>query len=258
MSVAPVVLTDLSLSSTAGTVAMSKRQNDMNSPAFIRAAALAVLFGIAMAPQSSVAGELSSKSTQKEPPAALDASIRKLLSPQAVQVLDDGKPVFEFWFCSEVPASAKPESIAKALDALKPVTLVGAVAVSGKQQRTYRDTDLAEGVYTMRFSLQPQDGDHLGSADYPYFLALVPAKLDTKPDSFANYTAMVKASGKETSSGHPIVLSLRPTSDGETPKLLEPAAEHKSVRVKLNAKPAGSDAAVPLVFEIVVKGKAKG
>ncbi|MBI3875815.1 MAG: hypothetical protein HY300_07630 [Verrucomicrobia bacterium] len=229
----------------------------MNSSAFIRAISAAALALVFITTQS-IAGELSTTVTKKEPPAALDASIRKLLSPQAVQVLEDGKPVLEFWFCSEVAASAKPESVAKALDALKPVTLAGAVAVSGKQQRTYRDTDLAEGVYTMRFSLQPQDGDHLGSADYPYFLALIPAKLDTKPDSFANYTAMVKASGKETSSGHPIVFSLRPTSDGEAPKLLEPAAEHKSVRVKLNAKPAGGDATVPLVFEIVVKGKAKG
>jgi len=200
--------------------------------------------------------ELTAKLTAKEPPAVLDASIRKLLAPQAVQVLDGGSPVFEFWFCAEVAVSAKPQSPAQALAAFKPVALVGAVSVTGKQHRTYRDTELPEGVYTMRFSLQPEDGDHLGTADFPYFVVLIPAKTDTKPDAFTAYPAMVKASGREAPGGHPLILSLRPTTEGETPKLLEPTAGHKSVRVKATLKPADA-AAAPASFEVVVKGKGK-
>jgi hypothetical protein len=246
----------LSSGSTLGTVAASKHQRDMNLKPNLRPRfALAVSLLAFVLPAA--AAELLAKTTAKAPPAALDPAIRSLLAPEAVQVTDGGATLFEFWFCAEVPAGAKPESATKALDALKPITLVGAVAVIGKQHRTYRDTELPEGLYTMRFSLQPQDGDHLGTADFPYFLVLVPAKLDPKPDAFANYTQLVKASGREAPGGHPFILSLRPTSEGETPKLLEPAPEHKSVRVKAMLKPVGAAQPVPAIFEVVVKGKGK-
>lgn len=216
---------------------------------------LAALVFLGFAGKSDSA-ELTAKLTTKEPPAALDASIRKLLAPQAVQVFDGDSTVFEFWFCAEVPVSEKPQSPAQALAGFKPVSLVGAVSITGKQHRTYRDTELPEGVYTMRFSLQPEDGDHLGTADFPYFVVLIPAKTDTKPDAFTAYPAMVKASGREAPGGHPLILSLRPTTDGETPKLLEPTAGHKSVRVKATLKPA-SEAGAPACFEVVIKGKGK-
>jgi hypothetical protein len=107
----------------------------------------------------------------------------------------------------------------------------------------------------MRFALQPQDGNHLGSAEFLYFAVLVPAKLDTKPDGIADYKALVKASSKETATDHPVILSLRPPSstDGDVPKLCEPAAEHKSVRVKIPAKLG--DEKTALVFEVVYEGK---
>lgn len=202
------------------------------------------------------AAELALKLVEKEPPKELDASIRAKLQNKAVQLLDGDKAVCEFWFSAEIPLQAKPASLAGALDTVKQTTLLGAVAVL-KAQRDYKDNELAGGIYTMRFGLQPQDGDHLGTAEYPYFAVLVPAKLDTRPDGLTDYKPLVKASGKETATGHPVVLSLRPASSagGELPKLNEPAPEHKSVRVKLPAKAGGEKTS--LVFELVYQGVAK-
>jgi hypothetical protein len=204
------------------------------------------------------AADLALKVADKEPPKELDASIRAKLQNKAVQLLDGDKPIFEFWWAAEVPLQSKPASLAKALDAVKPAILLGAVSLP-KAQRDYRDDELAAGVYTMRFALQPQDGNHLGSAEFLYFAVLVPAKLDTKPDGIADYKALVKASSKETSTEHPVVLSLRPASseEGELPKLNDPAPEHKSIRVKVPAKVAGSDQKTDLVFEVVYQGVAK-
>jgi len=98
---------------------------------------------------------------EKEPPKDIDASIRAKLQSQAVQLLDGEKPAYEFWLCSEIPLQSKPASTAKALDAVKETTLLGAVSVA-TAKRDYRDDELPAGVYTMRFVLQPQDGDHLG------------------------------------------------------------------------------------------------
>lgn len=207
---------------------------------------------------SSSAAELTLKVIDKEPPKELDASIRQALQSEAIQLGDGEKPAYEFWLRTEIPLQAKPASVAKALDAVKQATLLGVVSVP-KPARDYRDDTLAAGVYTLRFALQPQDGNHLGTSEFLYFAVLVPAKLDTKLDGIADYKALVKASSKETSTDHPIVLGLRPVSsdEGELPKLNEPAPEHKSVRVKLLAKAPDSDQKASIVFELVYQGMGK-
>ena len=209
---------------------------------------------LVMAAATGSAASLTLKVVDKEPPKELDASIATKLQKTAVQLLDGDKPAYEFWFAAELPLTAKPASPAKALDAVKQATLLGAVSIP-KALRDYRDDELTAGIYTMRLALQPQDGNHLGTAEFSYFAALIPAKLDTKPDGIADYKALVKASSKETATDHPVILSLRPPSstDGDAPKLCEPAAEHKSVRVKVPARLG--DEKTALVFEVVYEGK---
>jgi hypothetical protein len=206
---------------------------------------------------SAWAADLTLTVADKEPPKELAPSIRASLQTKAVQLLSGDKPALEFWFAAEVPLTAKPSSAAKALEAVKPATLLGAVVVP-KARRDYRDDELAAGAFTMRFALQPQDGNHLGTADYTYFAVLVPAKLDTKPDGITDYKTLVKTSSKETSTEHPVILSLRParSEEGEFPAQNDPAPEHKSVRVKLPAKLASSGEKTSLVFEVVYEGKA--
>jgi len=212
---------------------------------------LAIALWVRLANNSNAA-DFSLKLADKEPPKQISEAIRKMLPAKAVQLLGGDAPVFEFWFCSEIPLKSKPSAADKALDALQDTTLLGAVAV-GNGRRDYKDNQISPGVYTMRFGLQPQDGDHLGSAEYNYFAVLIPAASDTQPNGFATAKAMAKASGKDTASNHPVVLSLRPTSAaGDAPTLNEPAAEHKSVRLKLPAKAA--DEKVSIVFELVYQG----
>lgn len=210
----------------------------------------------AAAPLHSTASEFQLKVVDKEAPKELSQSFRDVLQAKAVQLLQGDKPVYEFWFVSKLQLKSKPESLRYHLDALAPTTVIGALAAT-RSERDYRDDELYEGIYTMRFSLQPQDGNHLGTAEYPYFAVLIPANLDTTIDGIKSYKQMVKASSKETATDHPIILSLRPaaSADGNLPKLNEPAEHHESVRVKLPASVDGEDTEV--VFEIVVKGKAE-
>ncbi|MCI0534661.1 MAG: hypothetical protein L0Z50_05485 [Verrucomicrobiales bacterium] len=195
------------------------------------------------------------KVSEKEPPKDLDASILAKLQPKAIQLLDGDQPAYEFWFVSDLPLKSKVASAGKALEQVKDATLLGAVAVP-KARRDYRDDELAPGIYTMRFALQPQDGNHLGTAEFNYFAVLVPAKLDRSPDGIADYKKLVKTSGKETASGHPTVLSLRPPASdtGDFPKLNVPAAEHKSVRVKVPARIGDGGEQASAIFEVVCEG----
>jgi hypothetical protein len=195
--------------------------------------------------------DISVKVADKAVPEAFSPPIRAKLQGKSVQLVDGGNVQMEFWFSSDITLTAPPESAAKSLDALRQNTLLGVVSVRGGR-RDYRNDELVEGLYTMRFGLQPQDGDHLGTAEFPYFAVLIPAKNDTKAEGFASAEAMTKASSKEVPTGHPVILSLRPVSSGsgDAPSITEPAPDHKCLRVKLADKGA-------LVFDIVIKGKAK-
>jgi hypothetical protein len=212
----------------------------------------ALLIGVSIT--SAIAAELTTKPGEKEAPAEVDASIRSVLQPKPIQVLDSGKPVLEFWLRKEIPLQSKSASAAKAMEAIKPATLLGVVSVPANYQ-DYRDDTIPAGTYTMRFALQPQDGNHLGTAEFQYFAVLTPAKLDSKLDGITDYKQLVKASSKETSTDHPVIISLRPPSGeaGDSPKIVEPAAEHKSILLKVPGK-AGAET-IPVAFEIVVEGK---
>ena len=224
---------------------------NMNSLPSLLASILSVAFVL-----PSRAADLTVKVADKEPPKELGEAIRTVLQPRAVQVHDGNKPAFEFWFVKEVPLKTKPASLAKALDSLEQATLLGAVSVSA-DTRDYRNDELPAGVHTMRFALQPQDGDHSGSTDYTYFAVLVPAALDPQPGALTTYRAVVKASAKNTSTGHPHVMSLRPASSeaADPPQIKEPAPEHKSLLLQLPAK-AGEEKA-NLAFELVFEGHVK-
>jgi hypothetical protein len=201
-----------------------------------------------------LAAEWSLKVEDQPVPAGVSADIRSLLAEKCVRLVEGSKPAMEFWFRKELPLAATPKETAKALDSLKQPVLLGALQVSS-DLRDYRDDELPKGVYTLRLGLQPSDGNHLGTSDYAYFAILIPAKDDTKPDGVADYKALTKASSKETSTGHPIILSLRPVSDGSgtIPSLQTPAAEHKSVRVKVPGR--AGDARADVIFDLVYEGK---
>jgi hypothetical protein len=197
---------------------------------------------------------LELKVVDKTPPEELAADIRAKLQGKAIQLLDGDKPALEFWLVSELALTSKPASLAKALDSVGTATLLGAVNVP-KPRRDYRDDPLPKGVQTLRLALQPQDGNHLGTAEFSWFAVLVPAALDPKPDAITDYKSLVKASAKLTVTEHPIIMSLRPaTEDGAAPKLFEPVEEHKSVRVSIPGR-VGKDEKTSLVFEIVYEGK---
>jgi hypothetical protein len=206
-----------------------------------------------LAASPALGSELVLNVADKEPPQAFDASIREVLQPKAVQLLDGDQPVYEFWFRKTVPLKGKPESAEDALKSVTEATLLAAAVVT-KSQRDYRDDQLYADTYTVRFSLQPQDGNHLGTAEFPYFVALVPVKLDKSLDAITSYKELVDASSQETATDHPIIMSLRPVGEvkGDYPRLHQPAPDHKSILVKLPAQAGGESA--ELVFNLVYEG----
>ena len=68
------------------------------------------------------------------------------------------------------------------------------------------------GVYTLRYGLQPQNGDHLGISTFRDFVLLSPAALDRDPKALG-FDGVVALSKEVIGTAHPASLSLDPPED---------------------------------------------
>jgi len=68
---------------------------------------------------------------------------------------------------------------------------------------------LNAGVYTLRYALQPVNGDHLGVSPFREFLLASPAAIDRRAEA-TGYHEAVNLSRQAIGSSHPAVLSIDP------------------------------------------------
>ncbi len=148
---------------------------------------------------------------------AVPANLKSLVQAQGVRVLDDsGKPYVELWFANKLNASAK----AAEGDVLSPGvpegTFLGvARLVAGGSD--FRGQPMKPGVYTMRYSLMPVDGNHVGAAPYRDFILLAPVDQDKDPAAAVKFDELMALSRKASGTGHPAVFPLNPVEgSGDT------------------------------------------
>ena len=111
------------------------------------------------------------------------------------------------------------------------------------------------GVYTMRYGLQPEDGNHLGTSPHPYFAILIPAERDQKLNGIADHDDMVDRSMEDTAGVHPYILAMQPLAEdapGETPAVGEGEHDWQYVVVELPGTVDGN--ATPFKVAIVFEG----
>ena len=78
-----------------------------------------------------------------------------------------------------VPASAKPAGAKGVIQFpfLAESEFLGVMQLLG-EAHDYRDQTIAKGAYTMRYGLQPVNGDHLGVSPYRDYALLLPGAKD--------------------------------------------------------------------------------
>ncbi|MDA7510355.1 hypothetical protein N8633_00820 [bacterium] len=203
------------------------------------------------------ASDFSIKPLDKAPPSSLGESIKAELSDKALVILQKDKPIYELWLRKELILKSPITSPAKALTAVTQASLLGAITVVS-DERDYRDDELYKGVYTIRFGLRPEDGNHLGTSDHLFFAVLIDAKNDQELGKIVKTKQLVKASSKTSATDHPMILSLFPVtqSDAVTPSIHEPAPEHEAIRLSIPSKSQDGKNAGSVVFDLVVAGMA--
>lgn len=177
-----------------------------------------ILFSLLFCTQSAsvLAQEAYKVSVLKQaPPPAVAAAVRELIADQGFRIQDDkGHTLADIWLRKTIPGSEKPSGPKAAVlfPFLADGELIGILEFPS-EGHDYRDQPIAKGVYTMRYGLQPVNGDHLGVSIYRDYSLLSPAPKDQTPTIPARKQLEAR-SAESAGTSHPAVLLLQaPPSD---------------------------------------------
>lgn len=142
------------------------------------------------------------------PPAGLSPAIAGLLKPAGHKILaPGGKPWCEVWFVDSAPTGPDTTESDVSWKTALPGAVVGVIhwPESGSDRR---GQVIKAGLYTMRFSMFPINGDHQGVAPQRDFLLMTPAADDKDSAPVSNFDDLVNMSRKTSGTPHPAVLSM--------------------------------------------------
>lgn len=145
--------------------------------------------------------QLTAAPSVSPPPESIAAPLRALLAPTGHKVTV-GTASVELWWVTALAAGSNGWS------EVREGTLVGAMRVAGSF-REIRGKTVNPGDYTLRFALQPQNGDHLGASPFREYLLISPAAADTDPKPLG-FDGVVAIAKQTTGTSHPAALSLDP------------------------------------------------
>ena len=148
-------------------------------------------------------------------PPGLPEWLSPLLDPSGYRVVrDEGEPI-EFWFPPALPMQDPSAELGVEYPTLPPGGLIGIVRTTGAWS-TYKAQIVPPGTYTLRYAVQPADGDHTGQTWFRDFLLLIPLALDSfDPYGVPEQEPLVEASSTIIEGGtHPMTMALFQNYDG--------------------------------------------
>jgi hypothetical protein len=163
-------------------------------------------------------------------------------------VAGDGKAVCEIWIATAAPVGPETDEEDSTFKTIPHGALMGAIRFSeGGSDR--RGQTIKPGVYSLRYSLFPINGDHQGVAPQRDFLLMTPMAEDKDPKATPDFDTLVDWSKKASGTPHPAVLSIWKDEPGDYKGGVMKMGDHDwALQVKLGDQP----------MSIIVVGKAEG
>jgi hypothetical protein len=164
---------------------------------------------------------------QQAPPPSVGGEILAALDWQQAFRIKDGQggELARIWLRKAAPGSEKPGGPKGVIQFpfLADGELLGVLEFA-KEGHDYRDQSVAKGVYTMRYGLQPVNGDHLGVSTYRDYILLLPAGKD-KSLAAPTRKQLEERSAEAAGTSHPASFLLLMAPEGAK---AEPAMVHDS------------------------------
>lgn len=144
-------------------------------------------------------------------------NLREQVGDTAYIIEDSEGVLYKFWLVDEVAVEAFGEDAKATLESIPEITLLGIAEIPEAERAfDFREDPIDPGVKTLRVGLQPQDGNHMGTAPTNTFAILVPEDKDASIEQFRGHDHLVDVSSEDTVAEHPPVLYLRAAPDQET------------------------------------------
>lgn len=202
------------------------------------------------------ADSYSTETLAEAPPEDLAAPVRDALAEEGIRVLNaDGMPVLDVWLRKSVPIEGERTEPANSVlwPFIEVGSLVGAVRVA-EDTGDYKDQIVLPGVYTMRYGLQPVDGNHLGISNFRDYLMLSYADEDIELEPVTQEDLESLSTGP-SGTNHPSVFLLLPARDGaEAPSIVQDEAEKRTSLVFKVTLEVEGDADPDLITQLVFEG----
>lgn len=217
--------------------------------------AIAVLL---LAPLGARSQEPKAEKSAEAAPDDLAGPVKETLASEGIRISDDaGKPWIDFWPRAAVPASDQPGDPAGTVmyPFLQPGELLGAVKFLSAGH-DYRDQEILEGVYTIRYGLQPVNGDHLGVSPHRDYFLLIPA-ADDQDVAAPSEDDLNLNSSNASGTNHPAVFMLLPVPESvkSFPAVVKDDANKRTgIALEIPVQAAGQSKAKPVAMQWVVIG----
>jgi hypothetical protein len=210
-------------------------------------------------PHSAILAEPSftAKYEKLAAPKDLAEVIRELLAAEALVVKGEGDAVvMRVWFRSAIPTKANEDQVKNGLTyrEIPEGTLIGAIEFP-QEFTDFRKQKLAKGTYTLRFAVQPDIGDHTGTAPHPEFCLMSHAAKDKSADAVEK-KALIELSSEVNEGKHPAVLLMFPNFAKDAGPKVQ-AKENGVTVVNVRRDVTAGDAKATLGFAITVAGQWK-
>ncbi len=192
----------------------------------IQVVAAAALF---VAPLSAASFE-----TEAGPPpaASIPQATKALIAAEAVTVKSGDAAVAHFWMRTAPFEGDAAAAFGVRYDTIPEGAFLGVVNFPEKGS-DFREQSIPSGVYTLRFGLHPENGDHMGVAPSRDFAVLSPVEKDLQVEKNYDFDALVELTA-EVGNPHPTVARLElPEGGGEAPHLWENDYEHWVLDLKV-------------------------
>ena len=141
------------------------------------------------------------------PPADVAPTIQQAVQKDGVRITGPKGTVCEIWLRTTAPSGPKSGESDLTLPTIPHGSLLGVIRYREKGSDR-RGTAIKPGVYTLRYSYYPVNGDHQGVAPQRDFVLLSPAATDTDVNATPAFDQLVAASRKASGAQHPLVLSI--------------------------------------------------
>ena len=158
------------------------------------------------------------------PAAAIPEATQALVAAEAVTVKSGDTVVAHFWMRAAAFAGDAVDGFGVRYDTIPEGAFLGVVSFPEKGS-DFREQSIPSGIYTLRFGLHPENGDHMGVAPSRDFAVLSPVDKDLEVEKNYDFDALVELTA-EVGNPHPTVARLELPEGDDAPHLWENDYEH--------------------------------